>query len=65
VDLGHEKYSVRCRRGLGSQWGRKERVAAMESIANFPFFLGFGVSPVSSLGLVKVNESVGCREESS
>jgi hypothetical protein len=37
----------------------------MESIANFPFFLGFGVSPVSSLGLVKVNESVGCREESS
>jgi hypothetical protein len=34
-------------------------------LATFPFFLGFGDSPVSSLGLVKVNESVGCREESS
>jgi hypothetical protein len=62
VDLGHEKYSVRCRRGLGSQWARKERVAAMKT---FPFFLGFGVSPVSSLGLVKVNESVECRGKSS
>jgi hypothetical protein len=34
-------------------------------LATFPFFLGFDVSPVSSLGLVKVNKSVGCREESS
>jgi hypothetical protein len=33
--------------------------------ATFPFFLSFGVSLVSSLGLVKVNESVGCRGESS
>jgi hypothetical protein len=36
VDLGHEKYSIRCRRGLGSQWGRKERVAAMKSDGNLP-----------------------------
>jgi hypothetical protein len=34
-------------------------------LATFPFFLGFGDSPVSSLGLVKMNESVGCREKSS
>jgi hypothetical protein len=34
-------------------------------MTTFPFFLGFGVSLVSLLGLVKVNESVGCRGESS
>jgi hypothetical protein len=34
-------------------------------MATLPFFLGFGVSPVSSLGLVKVNESMGCKGESS
>jgi hypothetical protein len=34
-------------------------------MATYPFFLGFGVSLVSLLGLVKVNESVGCRGESS
>jgi hypothetical protein len=31
-------------------------------MATFPFFLGFGVSPASLLGLVKMNGSVGCRE---
>jgi hypothetical protein len=36
VDLGHKKYRVRCRRGLGSQWGRKEGVAAMKSDGNLP-----------------------------
>jgi hypothetical protein len=36
VDLGHKKYSVRRRRDLGSQWGRKERVAAMKSDGNLP-----------------------------
>jgi hypothetical protein len=36
MDLGHEKYSVRCRRGLGSQWGIKERVAALKSVGNLP-----------------------------
>jgi hypothetical protein len=34
-------------------------------MTTFPFFLGFGVSPVSLLGLVKVNKSMGCRGESS
>jgi hypothetical protein len=36
VDLGHKKYSVRCRRDLGSQWEREERVAAMKSDGNLP-----------------------------
>jgi hypothetical protein len=36
MDLGQEKYSIRCRRGRGSQWGRKERVAAMKSDGNLP-----------------------------
>jgi hypothetical protein len=31
-------------------------------MATFPFSLGFGVSLASSLGLVEMNESVGCRE---
>jgi hypothetical protein len=34
-------------------------------MATFPFFLSFGVAPVSSLGLVKMNESMGRRGESS
>jgi hypothetical protein len=34
-------------------------------MATFPFSLGFGVSPVSSLGLVEMNGSMGCREKSS
>jgi hypothetical protein len=34
-------------------------------MVTFPFFLNFGVSPVSLLGLVKVNESMGCRGASS
>jgi hypothetical protein len=29
-------------------------------MTTFPFFLGFGDSPASSLGLGKVSESVGC-----
>jgi hypothetical protein len=34
-------------------------------MATFPFFLGFGDSLASSLGLGKVSESVGCSGESS
>jgi hypothetical protein len=34
-------------------------------MATFPFSLSFGISSASSLGLVEMNESVGCREKSS
>jgi hypothetical protein len=36
VDLGHKKCSVICRRDLGSQWEREERVAVMKSDGNLP-----------------------------
>jgi hypothetical protein len=36
VDLGHKKYSIRCRGDLGSQWKREERAVVVKSDGNLP-----------------------------